>query len=128
VIVVAARFCRHSPGDRWFADETYLKVNGQWRYMYGAIDQYGQVIDVLVSPRRDSDAARRFFRRASAAGPDPTTTRPDSRLSPDVTPDRPCAGQAASVDRDPGTDAVSPHRPPAGARCAGSARTRSKTG
>ncbi len=60
----AARFARHSPGDRWFADETYVKVNGVWRYVYRAIDQHGQVIDVLVSTRRDTDAARRFFRRA----------------------------------------------------------------
>ncbi len=59
----AARFCRHSPGDRWFVDETYVKVNGVWRYVYRAVDQHGQVIDVLVSKRRDGDAARRFFRR-----------------------------------------------------------------
>jgi transposase-like protein len=60
----AARFCRHSPGDRWFVDETYVKVSGVWRYVYRAVDQYGQVIDVLVSARRDADATRRFFRRA----------------------------------------------------------------
>jgi transposase-like protein len=60
----AARFARHSPGDRWYVDETYVKVAGVWRYVYRAIDQYGQVIDVLVSTRRDADAARRFFRRA----------------------------------------------------------------
>jgi transposase-like protein len=60
----AARFARHAPGDRWFVDETYVKVNGVWRYVYRAVDQYGQVIDVLVSKRRDADAARRFFRRA----------------------------------------------------------------
>nr|WP_279306002.1 IS6 family transposase [Micromonospora globispora] len=60
----AARFCRHSPSDRWLVDETYVKVNGVWRYVYRAVDQYGQVIDVLVSARRDADAARRFFRRA----------------------------------------------------------------
>jgi transposase-like protein len=60
----AARFARHSPGDRWLVDETYVKVNGVWRYVYRAVDQYGQVIDVLVSARRDADAARRFFRRA----------------------------------------------------------------
>jgi transposase-like protein len=60
----AARFVRHSPGDRWHVDETYLKVNGVWRYVYRAIDQHGQVIDVLVSARRDAHAARRFFRRA----------------------------------------------------------------
>ena len=60
----AARFARRSPGDRWFVDETYVKVNGVWRYVYRAIDQDGQVIDVLVSTRRDADSARRFFQRA----------------------------------------------------------------
>jgi transposase-like protein len=44
----AARFARHSPADRWFVDETYVKVNGVWRYVYRAVDQHGQVIDVLV--------------------------------------------------------------------------------
>ncbi|WP_238011424.1 IS6 family transposase [Dactylosporangium sp. AC04546] len=62
----AARFCRHAPGDRWFVDETYIRVSGVWRYVYRAVDQYGQVIDVLVSTRRDAAAARRFFRRALA--------------------------------------------------------------
>lgn len=41
-----------------------MKVNGTWRYEYRAIDQYGQVIDVLVSTRRDAATARRFFQRA----------------------------------------------------------------
>jgi transposase-like protein len=39
----AARFARHAPGDRWHVDETYVKVNGVWRYVYRAVDQYGQV-------------------------------------------------------------------------------------
>jgi transposase-like protein len=60
----AARVARHSPGDRWYVDETYIKVNGMWRYVYRAIDQYGQVIDVLVAARRDAGTARRFFQRA----------------------------------------------------------------
>ena len=60
----AARFRRHAPGDRWFVDETYVKVSGVWRYVYRAVDQDGQVIDVLLSTRRDADASRRFFRRA----------------------------------------------------------------
>jgi transposase-like protein len=60
----AARFARHAPGDRWFVDETYVKVNGVWRYISRAIDQHGQVIDVLVSARRDAATAHRFFRRA----------------------------------------------------------------
>jgi IS6 family transposase len=46
-----------------------VKVAGQWRYAYRAVDQFGQVIDVYVSPRRDAAAARRFFDRAI------TTTR-----------------------------------------------------
>jgi transposase-like protein len=60
----AARPCRHAVGDRWQADETYVKVAGRWRYVYRAIDQFGQVIDVFVSPRREVKAARRFFERA----------------------------------------------------------------
>jgi IS6 family transposase len=59
----AARFARRSPGDRWFVDETYVKVNGVWRYVCRAIDRDGQVIDVLVSTHRDA-GARRFFQRA----------------------------------------------------------------
>ena len=39
----AARFCRHRVGDRWYADETYVKVGGVWRYVYRAIDQYGHL-------------------------------------------------------------------------------------
>ena len=50
----AARPCRHAVGDRWFVDETYVKVAGRWRYVYRAVDQHGQIIDVYVSPRRDT--------------------------------------------------------------------------
>jgi transposase-like protein len=60
----AARARRHVVGDRWHVDETYLKVNGTWRYLFRAIDQFGQVIDVFLSPRRNTDAARRFFAQA----------------------------------------------------------------
>jgi transposase-like protein len=63
----AARPCRHAVGDRWQVDETYVKVAGRWRYVYRAIDQFGQVIDVFVSPRRDARAARRFFQQAIGA-------------------------------------------------------------
>jgi IS6 family transposase len=66
--IEAARPCRHAPGDRWFVDETYLKVGGKWACLYRAIDQHGQVIDVLLSRRRDLVAARRFLTRALRAG------------------------------------------------------------
>jgi transposase-like protein len=54
----------HRVGDRWHVDETYVKVAGRWVYLYRAIDQFGQVIDVYASTQRDSEAARRFFDRA----------------------------------------------------------------
>ena len=61
LLAEAARPCRHAVGDRWQVDETYVKVAGQWRYVYRAIDQFGQVIDVFVR------AARRFFEQAIGA-------------------------------------------------------------
>ena len=53
----AARPCRHAVGDRWIVDESYVKVAGGWRNVYRAIDQYGQIIDLHVSARRDAQAA-----------------------------------------------------------------------
>ena len=61
LVIEAARPCGHNVGDRWFVDETYVKVAGVWRYVYRAVDQHGQVIDVLVSKRRNVAAATRFF-------------------------------------------------------------------
>jgi transposase-like protein len=72
LLAEAARPCRHAVGQRWFVDESYVKVGGRWRFVYRAIDQFGQVIDVFVSTRRDSTAARRFFERAIGT----TKTRP----------------------------------------------------
>jgi transposase-like protein len=54
LLAEAARPCRHRVGGRWMVDETYVRVAGRWRYVYRAIDQFGQVIDVFVSPRRDT--------------------------------------------------------------------------
>jgi transposase-like protein len=64
LLAEAARPCRHAVGHRWWVDETYVKVAGRRRYVYRAIDQFGQVIDMFVSPQRDATAARRFFERA----------------------------------------------------------------
>jgi IS6 family transposase len=63
-LIDAARPGRHLAGDRWFVDETYVKVAGVWRYVYRAVDQHGQVIDVYVSKHRDITAARTFFTTA----------------------------------------------------------------
>jgi transposase-like protein len=67
LLAEAARPCRHTVGSRWQVDETYTKVAGQWRYVYRAIDQFDQVIDVFVSRCRDGKAAHRFFERAIGA-------------------------------------------------------------
>jgi transposase, IS6 family len=48
----------------WHVDETYVRVGGQWRYLYRAVDGTGQTIDFLLSAKRDKKAARRFFRKA----------------------------------------------------------------
>jgi transposase, IS6 family len=77
LLIDAARPCRHATGDRWFVDETYVKVSGRWVYLYRAIDQFGQVIDVLVSEKRDLEATRRFFTRALDQGPAPTEVTTD---------------------------------------------------
>jgi len=75
--VEAARPARPVPGDRWFVDETYVKVNGRWTYLYRAIDQYGQVIDVWLSTRRDLAAARTFLQRALSTGVVPVEVTTD---------------------------------------------------
>ncbi|MGI8901458.1 MAG: IS6 family transposase, partial [Nocardioides sp.] len=75
--VEAARPRRHMPGDRWFVDATYVKVNGGWTYLYRAVEQYGQVIDVWLSVRRDLAAARAFFARARATGGVPVEVTTD---------------------------------------------------
>jgi transposase-like protein len=92
LVVEAARPCRHSVGDSWFVDETYVKVAGVWRYVYRAVDQHGQVIDVLVSKRRNVPAATRFFETmlAGRARPKEVTTdlaAPLLRVVDDLLPD-----------------------------------------
>jgi transposase-like protein len=68
---------RHATGDRWFLDETDVKVAGRWTYLSRALDQHGPVIDVLVSERRAGVAARAFFARALTQGPSPVEVTPD---------------------------------------------------
>ncbi|MDX3697718.1 IS6 family transposase [Streptomyces europaeiscabiei] len=50
-------------GDKWHLDEVFIKINGRSQYLWRAVDQEGNVLDILVQGRRDKAAARRFFRR-----------------------------------------------------------------
>jgi putative transposase len=51
-------------GVSWRLDETYIKVKGEWRYLYRAVDQYGQTMDFLLTEHRDPEAALRFLQKA----------------------------------------------------------------
>ena len=50
----------------WRVDETYVRVKGRWTYLNRAVDSRGQTIDFLLSAKRDTAAAKRFFRKALA--------------------------------------------------------------
>jgi putative transposase len=54
---------RPQPGDKWYLDEVFIRVQGVQHYLWRAVDQDGVVLDILVQPRRDAQAAKRFFRR-----------------------------------------------------------------
>jgi len=51
------------PGDRWNLDEVFLKISGHLHYLWRAVDQDGDVLDILVQSRRDKKAAKKFFRK-----------------------------------------------------------------
>jgi putative transposase len=51
-------------GRSWRLDETYIRVKGEWRYLYRAVDKYGQTIDFLLAEHRDTEAALRFLEKA----------------------------------------------------------------
>jgi putative transposase len=53
-------------GKSWYVDETYIKVEGRWCYLYRAIDRNGHLVDVRLSETRDLAAAKAFFRSARA--------------------------------------------------------------
>jgi putative transposase len=51
------------PGDQWYLDEVFLKINGSIHYLWRAVDQDGEVLDIMVQSRRDKRAAKKFFRK-----------------------------------------------------------------
>lgn len=77
ILADAARPCRHSVGGHWFVDETYVKVSGTWRYVYRAVDQDGQVIDLSLSKKRDLKAAEAFFAGAIRSNGEPAEVTTD---------------------------------------------------
>jgi putative transposase len=60
----AFRRQQRSVGTSWRMDETYVRVKGEWKYLYRAVDKEGQTIDFLLTPHRDRAAAEAFLRKA----------------------------------------------------------------
>jgi putative transposase len=52
---------RPRPGDKWHLDEVFITINGKRQYLWRAVDQHGNVLDILVTSRRDARAATRSF-------------------------------------------------------------------
>lgn len=66
---------KRQTGVSWRMDETYIKVKGQWVYLYRAVDKDGKTVDFMLSEKRDEPAARAFFKKAigSSGLPDKVT-------------------------------------------------------
>jgi transposase-like protein len=57
----------NATNDSWCVDETYVKVKKVWMYLYRAVDSQGNTLEFLLNPRRDAEAAKRFFAKALAS-------------------------------------------------------------
>jgi putative transposase len=57
------RHRRPRPGDKWHLDEVLVQINGKQHYLWRAVDQDGNVLDILVQPKRNTEAAKKFFRK-----------------------------------------------------------------
>jgi putative transposase len=56
--------CKRPVWVNWRMDEIYIRVKGEWRYLYRAVDKYGETIDFLLTEHRDKEAALRFLKKA----------------------------------------------------------------
>ena len=61
VLEKAFRRCKRAVGKSWRMDETYVKVRGEWKYLYRAVDKDGNTVDFLLRARRNKAAAQRYF-------------------------------------------------------------------
>jgi hypothetical protein len=105
LLAQAARPCQHRVGDRWWVDETYVKVSGRWRYVYRAIDQFGQGVCCICGGRG----------RADCADATPPSSRPVTAVRLHGVPvssgrDHGCGSVVSAVRADAPMD-VKPRRP-----------------
>jgi putative transposase len=64
VLETAFRRCKRAVGKSWRMDETYVKIRGEWRYLYRAVDKEGHTVDFLLRARRNKAAAQRYFEKS----------------------------------------------------------------
>src|SRR5688572_10014554 len=72
---------KHSVGKSWRLDETYIRVKGEWKYLYRAVDRAGQTVDFLLTPLRDRATAAAFLHKAIRAHGVPQTISIDQNGS-----------------------------------------------
>ncbi|WP_407691510.1 IS6 family transposase [Robbsia andropogonis] len=73
----AFRRCKRTVGRSWRMDETYVRIGGEWRYLYRAVDKAGNTVDLLLRARRDKVAAQAYLERAIALNGEPETVTID---------------------------------------------------
>jgi putative transposase len=64
VLDKAFRRCKRAVGKSWRMDETYVKIRGEWKYLYRAVDKQGNTVDFLLRARRNKAAAQRYFEKS----------------------------------------------------------------
>jgi transposase-like protein len=77
VLEKAFRRCKRAVGKSWRMDETYIRIRGEWRYLYRAVDKAGNTVDFLLRARRDKAAARAYFEKAIDQNGEPDTVTID---------------------------------------------------
>src|SRR6516225_5441143 len=77
VLEKAFRRCKRAVAKSWRVDETYVKVRGQWKYLYRAVDKAGNTVDFLLRAHRDKAAARRYFEKSIEQNGEPVTVTID---------------------------------------------------
>jgi transposase-like protein len=73
----AFRRCKRAVGKSWRMDETYVKVRGEWKYLYRAVDKEGNTVDFLLRARRNKAAAQRYFEKSIQQNGAPETVTID---------------------------------------------------
>jgi transposase-like protein len=94
VLERAFRRRKRPVGKSWRMDETYIRVRGEWRYLYRAVDKDGNTIDFLLRAHRDKTAARRYFEKSIAQNGVPETVTIDKSGA------NPAALEAVNADRE----------------------------